>query len=93
MHIIISIFKYIFLCLGFATFLIIVVTLVANIYKHFKMKKIIKEYAEALEKNNFLKDALGPMTEDEKNRMKKDHRAKTEVSMDFGTMKVKKESK
>jgi len=57
------------------------------------MKSIIKKYAKQLKDNNFLKDAMGPMSDEEKKKMEETKYAKTTVSMDFETMKVKKETK
>ena len=93
MNILWNIYHIIVMALGNATLIILLIYIFFVIYRHFKMKSIIKKYAKQLKDNNFLKDAMGPMSDEEKKKMEETKYAKTTVSMDFETMKVKKETK
>ncbi len=91
--ILLKIYRGVVFFLGNATLILIFVTYGVKIYQHFKMKKITKEYAEKIHKSNFLYDALGKMTDEEKERLKKDPKSSTKVTLDFNDVSVKKEIK
>lgn len=92
-NILLKIYNGIVFFLGNATLIIIFVTYGVKIYQHFKMKKITKEYAEKIHKSNFLYEALGKMTDEEKERITKDPNASTKVTLNFDDVSVKKEIK
>jgi len=93
LNILYKIYRYVVFFLGNATLIILVVYWGTCIYKPFKMKKVIKEYSEKLHKSNFINDALGKMTEEEKAKMKENKSAKSKVTLNFDDMSVKKETK
>lgn len=88
-----KIYRFIIFFLGNATLIILVAYWGTCIYKHFKMKKVVKEYGEKLHKSNFINDALGKMTDEEKAKMKEKKSATSTVTLNFGDMSVKKETK
>lgn len=72
---------------------VFVLAIILAIYKHFKMKKIVKDYAKTLVESGFLTDAFDKMSKEEQETLKKYNSATSEVTFDFNTMTSKKKTK
>jgi uncharacterized lipoprotein YehR (DUF1307 family) len=79
--------------LGNFTLLLILVWVGIKIYRFVVMKVTTKEFAKKLYASNYVNEAFGNMTDEEKERLKKDGKAETKVTLNFSDMSVKKETK
>lgn len=93
LRVLFNIYKLLVIIIGNGMIAILIIYGIMKIREFHIMKKSTKQFANALHKSNFIQDALGKMSEEEKETLAKNNKAESKVTLNFGDMSVKKETK
>ena len=88
-----SIYKATTMTIGTIVLFIMIIAGIRQIYVSIAMKRIAKKYAKKLNEINIFNDVNGKMTDEEKEKLEKDGKAETKITLDFKTMEYTKETK
>ena len=90
---VVIVYKWLVIVFGNFTIITSIVFIIWKLTENYRIKKATKAYAQKIDKSKFFQDMLSKMTDEEKEKLEKNKKASTKITLDFGSMQTKKETK